>query len=288
MLLLLTAAAAAILRQNPASPYVLLPPGWRVDYFKGNDHQYAAILGPQGEEIRFPPYGAGVESAEAVHRRDPKAMYVAAFLGGRPVEATLTSDGSLTVSLRPRSPHEHASDAPMDYATKVATARQTTVALGVVLSRLGARARDLARNQYPDQYPDAPAPHRAVPGDPFAGEVSLPEGYAFRKEKSNLYRIGTFESPQGPPFSLWRMFLIDPGPWRTPKPGDGTWQETAPVLKGWLTVRSDAEGGLKAGFDLLPPKPRSAMGEVLVAASSTPQTVLATTFAALSYHAVKA
>lgn len=281
-MLLLPAVALVLAAQNPNSPWVQLPPDWKMENFEEGRHSLAKMIGPRAEAIRFPLYGLGVESANELRKRDAKATYVVTFLAGRPIEAALAGDGTLVVSVGRREPYQHASDLPMNYRMRPRSARETALLLGIVLTRLDAYERDPESLRQPKRVPDAPGPHGLVFGDPFKREVDLPEGYAYREGGEDGFTLGRFESPKEPPISFRTVTSTSRGSDPVPIPGKEGWEERAIVLKRRLSVQSVEGGGLSAWFD--PPYERSDIHSVglFAAKAATPQTALIAIFAALN------
>ncbi len=287
-MLLLPFAPPAALLQNPHDPYLAVPPGWRTVYSHSGDPKNPNAPRPKVGEIRVPPYGSGVEPAADVHRRDPKALYVATFLGGRTVEAALAADGTLTVSFGRREPHEHASDSAVSYDTKVVDAYGTAVAVGAILTRFDAPGRDPNLSQLPKRSPNAPASLQPVPGDPFASRVSLPEGYVHRGKPSEPGAIGSFASKSGPTLSIFLGWV----PAHLPRTKDGViehdWYTILPVLGGTLSVLGQGTRTVAARFDPSQKGSAPSHGPTFNVLAATPQATLTAIFAALTYAPPKA
>lgn len=279
-------ATAVLVRQNPNPSCVALPPGWKEEWGSPRAHNQEALVGPEGEEILFSAYNRDMEPADQVHRRNPKALYVAAFLGGRDIQSALSSDGTLTVTFGQRSPEEHASDSPVDYVTKATTARQAAIALTIMLTRLRAPQRDPLFLQDSRRSPDAPSPspEARIPGDFFHGSVRVPVGYAYEKRVKPGLVLGSFVSRTAPALEMKRVLVPKAGVALARVSRGPSWPESAPMLDGKLNVR--IEEGVRLTADFEPPEGRVGGKSYIafVSTATTPAAATAAIFAALTYR----
>lgn len=125
-------ALAFSAKQNPADPEVVLPSGWKVEYWGKTKSGAGGIIGPKGQEIAFSDYFPTGMVAEVTAEMDAKAMITRVDFPLRQVDIAVSTDGLLAISYRRVSPRI----SPFDFWRKVKTPEDIFETLVVGLSRM--------------------------------------------------------------------------------------------------------------------------------------------------------
>lgn len=219
---LLSLLAVAITLQNPMSPDVRLPAGWKATYWKAEYGGVGALVKDDGSYIGFPDYFGTGKVAEVTAEMDIRALIVSAQIGGTPIDVALSSKNLLAISYG-RPANDPGSYFPIDFWRTVKTSQEVFETMAIALTRVTAM-----RSRY--QPHDVPAP----------------------KWTSDLYTFG-YRRPiylprSGPTADLDgnKQLIIEEA---SDLPKDTKWSMTQEACDGTLTACQAKDGSLAVAYD---------------------------------------
>ena len=244
---------AAIVRQEPLPPDVIVPEGWKAG---PSSPAGGAIKGPNGEEILYPAYEPTGYMALTTQEADPQSLLVRAVFDRRRVDVAVREDGYTAVSYPPSNGQPYYGLC-FDYWTRAKTVRQAAKALAICLTRLDVLQPQGDRDKLtPEELAlVAPATSRH-PFDHLA--VSFAFAYTVDSKSNRIYFTGrdgaVVERQTGSP------------------PSDGKWKDKLSVLGRTIRWGEDASGRVWA-----------AGSAMFVSSAAKPQEMALAILAAMAY-----